>query len=50
MGKDRPYSSSFSNTQTGLGSLIAAFNSPLASSELYGATTFKPGIEPYHAL
>lgn len=32
MGNDRPYRSSFSNTQTGLGSRMAAFNRPLASS------------------
>ena len=41
---------SFSRTTTGLGSRIAAFNRPLASSALYGETTFNPGMLPYHAV
>ena len=40
---------SFSKTTTGLGSRIAAFNRPLASSALYGATTLRPGMLPYQA-
>merc|ERR1719271_1011345 len=42
-GKDVPYNSSFSRNTTGFGSRMAAFNKPLASSALYGATTFNPG-------
>ena len=41
---------SFSRTTTGLGSRMAAFNRPLASSALYGETTFSPGMLPYHAV
>lgn len=40
---------SFSSTTTGLGSRMAALSRPLASSALYGDTTLRPGILPYHA-
>lgn len=50
IGNCKPYRSSFSRTTTGFGSRIAAFSKPFASSDEYGATTFRPGIEPYHAL
>lgn len=40
---------SFSRTTTGLGSRIAAFRRPLASSELQGETTLRPGMLPYQA-
>lgn len=46
---DITYSNSFSRKTTGSGSLMAAFNRPRASSELYGASTFNPGHEAYHA-
>ena len=39
----------FSRKTTGSGSLMAAFSRPRASSDEYGANTFKPGHEAYHA-
>lgn len=47
---EAPYSSSFSKKTTGLGSRIAALSNPLASSELQGERTFRPGTAPYQAL
>ena len=43
------HNNSFSRNTTGSGSLMAAFSSPRASSDEYGASTFKPGQAPYHA-
>jgi len=40
MGKGVPYMSSLSSTTTGLGSRIADFSSPFASSLEYGDTTW----------
>ena len=50
MGKFCPYSNSFSSTPTGLGSRMAAFKRPLASSELHGVTTLSPGMLPYQLV
>merc|ERR1719223_860967 len=44
-----PYISSFSRNTTGLGSRIAAASRPLASSQLYGERTLRPGTLEYHA-
>lgn len=43
------YMTSLSRQTTGFGSLIEAFNNPLASSESYGATVIKPGTLLYQA-